>query len=58
MSELVLFFPLCLIVSLVMSAVKEDDLRAATLRGLRLFALLTGGTAAFCAVLYFLTEVL
>ena len=58
MKELLFFFPICLVVSLVMSAVKEDDLRAACLRGLRLFIALSAGTAAFCAVLYFLLDVL
>ncbi len=58
MTEIFLFFPICLAISLVMSAVKEDNLRVAVLRGARLFFALTAGTAVFCAVLYVLLEIL
>ena len=48
------FFPLCLVVSLVCTSMKEDRLGVIALRGLRLCLSLTVGIALFTVAVFLL----
>ena len=50
MKGLLTLLPLCLVVALVYEATHGEDLRAIFLKGLKLFATLTGGIILLAAV--------
>ena len=57
MTTLLYFLPLSLVISLVLSATKKDEMSDVFLHGGKLFAFLTGGTLAFSAALFFCAKV-
>jgi hypothetical protein len=48
----------CLVIAFVCSAIRKHEPKEIVRSGVSLFAYLTGGTLAFCAILFLVMEIL